>query len=51
MRLGWLAPVFTGWAPASVENQRIRKEVLELSARHPRYGYRRVTALLRHEGF
>jgi len=49
--LGWLAPVFTGWARASVESQHIRKEVLELSARHPRYDYRRITALLRREGF
>jgi len=30
---------------------RIRKEVLELRAKHPRYGYRRFTALLRREGF
>jgi transposase InsO family protein len=27
------------------------ERVLELSARHPRYGYRRVTALLRREGW
>jgi hypothetical protein len=33
------------------ESRRIRKEVLELSAKHPRYGYRRITALLRREGF
>lgn len=36
---------------ASVESRRVRKEVLELSAKHPRYGYRRITALLRREGF
>lgn len=36
---------------ASVESRRIRKEVLELSGRHPRYGYRRITALLRRDGF
>lgn len=35
----------------SVESRRIRKEVVELSGRHPRYGYRRITALLRREGF
>ena len=34
-------------AKSSVEGRRIRKEVLELSDKHPRYGYRRVTALLR----
>ena len=35
----------------SVESRRIRKEVLELSEEHPRYGYRRITVLLRREGF
>ena len=35
----------------SVESRRIRKEVLELSEKHPRYGYRRITALLRRQGF
>jgi putative transposase len=35
----------------SLEKCRVRKEVVELSARHPRYGYRRITALLRREGF
>lgn len=35
----------------SVESRRIRKEILELSAKHPRYGYRRITALLRRDGF
>ena len=35
----------------SVESRRMRKEILELSRRHPRYGYRRITALLRREGF
>ena len=36
---------------SSLESRRIRKEVLELSAKHPRYGYRRITTLLRREGF
>ena len=35
----------------SVESRRVRKEVIELSERHPRYGYRRITALLRRDGF
>lgn len=35
----------------SVESRRVRKEIVELSARHPRYGYRRITALLRRDGF
>jgi hypothetical protein len=34
-------------AKASAESRRIRKEMLELSAKHPRYGYRRITAQLR----
>ncbi|OJV10120.1 MAG: hypothetical protein BGO12_13755 [Verrucomicrobia bacterium 61-8] len=29
----------------------MRKEVVELSEKHPRYGYRRITALLRRDGF
>jgi hypothetical protein len=36
---------------SSLESRRIRKEVLELSAKHPRYGYRRITALMRRDGF
>ena len=31
---------------SSLESRRIRKEVLELSAKHPRYGYRRIRALI-----
>ncbi|MBK8001290.1 MAG: IS3 family transposase [Verrucomicrobia bacterium] len=29
----------------------MKKRLLELSAEHPRYGYRRVAALLRREGW
>ena len=36
---------------SSLESRRIRKEVLELSAPHPRDGYRRITVLMRREGF
>ena len=36
---------------SSLESRRIRKEVLELSGKHPRYGYRRITALMRRESF
>lgn len=35
----------------SVESRRLRKEIVTLSQHHPRYGYRRVTALLRREGW
>ena len=34
----------------SVESRRLRKEIVALSRQHPRYGYRRITALLRREG-
>jgi len=34
-----------------VEGRRVRKELVEMSRKHPRYGYRRITALLRREGF
>src|SRR5262245_20060015 len=36
---------------SSLESRRSRKEVLELSEKHPRYGDRRITALMRREGF
>ena len=32
-----------------VESRRLRKEIVALSQRHPRYGYRRITALLRRD--
>ncbi len=35
----------------SVEGRRVRHEIVGLSREHPRYGYRRITALLRREGF
>jgi putative transposase len=35
----------------SVESRRLHREIVELSHKHPRYGYRRITALLRREGF
>lgn len=35
----------------SVERRRLRKEIVELSRHKPRYGYRRITALLRREGW
>jgi putative transposase len=35
----------------SDEEKRLVERILELAARHPRYGYRRVTALLRREGW
>lgn len=34
-----------------LESRRVRKEAVELSEKHPRYGYRRITALLKREGF
>ncbi len=35
----------------SDETARLVKRVLELAGHHPRYGYRRITALLRREGW
>ena len=35
----------------SVESRRLRREIVTLSQAHPRYGYRRITALLRHAGW
>jgi transposase InsO family protein len=35
----------------SAEEKRLEKRLLELSGEHPRYGYRRITALLREEGW
>ena len=37
--------------PPSVAEEQLRKRLLELSAKHPRYGYRRITALLRQDGW
>lgn len=34
----------------STENRRLQSQIVQLSRDHPRYGYRRVTALLRREG-
>ena len=41
---------YHGRPPTPVEEQ-LRKRLLELSAEHPRYGYRRIAALLRREGW
>lgn len=41
---------YRGRAPSSVE-MAIRKRMRELSQKHPRYGYRRIAALLRDEGW
>jgi len=37
--------------PATPAEEQLRKRQLELSAEHPRYGYRRIAALLRREGW
>jgi len=36
---------------ASVKSRGMRKEIVALSQRHPRYGYRRITAMMRRDGF
>ena len=37
--------------PATAAEAQLRKQLLELSAKHPRYGYRRIAALLRRQGW
>ena len=37
--------------PATAMEEQLRKELLALSAKHPRYGYRRIAALLRRKGW
>ena len=46
------------WAPGINETRRLkeleaqlRKELLELSVKYPRYGYRRIAALRRRQGW
>ena len=41
---------YQGRAPTTAEEQ-LRKRLHELSVDHPRYGYRRLAALLRREGW
>ena len=41
---------YHGRPPTPAEEQ-LRKRLMELSAEHPRYGYRRITALLQREGW
>jgi putative transposase len=36
--------------PATAREELLRQRLLALSAEHPRYGYRRIAALLRREG-
>lgn len=49
--LGLARSVYYRVPQQSVENRRLNKEIIELSQKHPRYGYRRITALLRREGW
>jgi putative transposase len=49
--LGMVRSSFYRLPQQRVESQRLRKEIIELSEKHPRYGYRRITALLRREGW
>ena len=49
--LGLARSSFYRTSRESLESRRVRKEVVEFSEKHPRYGYRRITALLKREGF
>jgi transposase InsO family protein len=48
--LGLARSSFYRCGKESVESRRVRHEIVRLSREHPRYGYRRITALLRREG-
>ena len=41
---------YRGREPRPAEEQ-LRKRLMELSAKHPRYGYRRIAVMLRREGY
>jgi putative transposase len=41
---------YYGVARMGTGSQRMRQQIVALSDKHPRYGYRRITALLRREG-
>jgi putative transposase len=49
--LGLARSSYYRMAKVSVESRRVRKEIIDLSSKHPRYGYRRIAALLRRDGF
>jgi len=49
--LGLARSSFYRCGKESVESRRVRHEIVRLSGEHPRYGYRRITVLLRREGF
>jgi len=49
--LGLCRGSFYAGSRASLESRRLRKEIIDLSHEHPRYGYRRITALLRKAGW
>lgn len=50
LRLAWSTYRYRGRAPTPKE-ELLRQRLLALSAEHPRYGYRRIAALLRREGW
>jgi putative transposase len=47
---GWRGSTFYRGGNVSVTSKTLRQEIMILSEQHPRYGYRRVTALLRRSG-
>ena len=48
--LGLARSTFYRLSAISKENAQLRQQILALSEKHPRYGYRRITALLRRAG-
>jgi transposase InsO family protein len=49
--LGWARSSIRYLATTATQEQRLVEQLLELSRRHPRYGYRRMTAILREDGW
>jgi putative transposase len=49
--LGWARSSIRYVATTATEEQRLVQQLIQLSRRHPRYGYRRMTALLRGGGW
>jgi transposase InsO family protein len=49
--LGWARSSIRYVAATATEEQRLVQQLIQLSRQHPRYGYRRMTALLRRDGW
>src|SRR5690606_16004679 len=48
--LGLAISSYYSQSKVSVENRKMQRAIVDLSQAHPRYGYRRITALLQRKG-